>query len=98
MNPEALVLPDLVYGHMGPEYYMDRAFRSQGDDSMATKTNDAATTTTDAKPTNKLRKPPMSAYKRIDGQLKRAAVSAKISKDELTKISELATALTHFAE
>ena len=44
-------------------------------------------TTTDAKPTNKLRKPPMSAYKRIDGQLKRAAVSAKISKDELTKIS-----------
>lgn len=51
---------------------------------------------TTAKPDTKVKKDPVPASKRISDQLKRAAISGKVSKEELTKISELSTSLIHF--
>jgi hypothetical protein len=42
-------------------------------------------------------KPPVPAFKRISETLKREAVRGKLTKDELGKLSELATALVAFA-
>jgi hypothetical protein len=59
---------------------------------MATAPNKPAAPTTDAKP----KKDPIPAGKRIGDQLKRAAVTGKITKEELEKISTLATSLIAF--
>jgi hypothetical protein len=50
------------------------------------------------KPTTavKEKKPQVAASKRISDQLKRLAVGGKLTKDELTKIGELANSLVVF--
>ncbi|MGH9918953.1 MAG: hypothetical protein ACRD6W_08820 [Nitrososphaerales archaeon] len=63
---------------------------------MATTKSSGATGTSSSSSTAKPKKPTVPAAERITSQLKRAAVTGKVSKEELEKIAALANALITF--